>query len=453
VARRKHGASGLDKLQRAWISPPKDRPWTRLFLDVIEGEAWRGLSINARRVHDALTCWFIYNQQQENGEIRLSYRQLESSGVARKSVAQAIRELQDAGFISTARADHANGHEVLTLGPDHETRPILYRLHVYDKAKSDGLLKTAARPFAFVTIEVMESREWRGLSINARRIVERLLIANRRLCYEKNGALRVSFAELAKHDVGWRFITGAIKELVKTGLLAVRKGKRRGLKSPSCFYRLTFLGTVENPATWKPSEPGVTAPKRQQKGKSMRTKTFFPPPKGDTELPPKGDTAESRFPPPKGDTANGDSPLPKGDTFILSCLGTAETAAIPSFSCSDLPEPEKERARVFGPKLDRQKWRDTKLSHFASEAEDEEIVAELRAAVSSSDNPRLVEMVLTSICNDHLPFAHPAGGLLNPDTLGIVPVLARVMARSAAARAAKEPQSIVPRAAQNEGAF
>ena len=29
-----------------WITPPKDRPWARLFINVLEHEAWRGLSVN-----------------------------------------------------------------------------------------------------------------------------------------------------------------------------------------------------------------------------------------------------------------------------------------------------------------------------------------------------------------------------------------------------------------------
>ena len=63
-----------------------------------------------------------------------------------------------------------------------DTRPLLYRLCMYDKAEADGFQETAKRLFAFVPLDVMESQEWFTLSINARRILEHLLIVNIGLC-------------------------------------------------------------------------------------------------------------------------------------------------------------------------------------------------------------------------------------------------------------------------------
>ena len=154
VRRRKH----LNKLQLEWINPPKDRPWAKHFIDVLEHEAWRGLSVNARKIHDALTCWYVHNHQQGNGEIKILYRQLEAVGVTRNHVARAVRELEDVGFIAIKRGEHAPGRQVLNA-KRNDTRPLLYRLYVYDKAESDGFQKTASRLFAFVPTDIMESPE------------------------------------------------------------------------------------------------------------------------------------------------------------------------------------------------------------------------------------------------------------------------------------------------------
>ena len=81
--RRKHGATGLSKFQLKWINLPKRNPWARLFIDVLDGEAWRGLSVNARRVLDALICQHFRYYQKENGNIQISYRQFQNAGVIR----------------------------------------------------------------------------------------------------------------------------------------------------------------------------------------------------------------------------------------------------------------------------------------------------------------------------------------------------------------------------------
>ena len=326
VRKRKH----LDKLQLQWINPPKDRPWARLFIDVLEHEAWRGLSINARRIHDALTCWYVHNHQKENGEIKISHPQFEAVGAARNGISIAIRELTEAAFITTKRTEHAPGSRVLILG-EGDTRPILYRLCVYDEAEADGIRKTAKRLFAFVPLDVMESREWFTLSINARRILEHLLVVNIGLCSEHNGQLRVSFRDFAKQGVGMRFIADAIQELVAAGLLAVKPGKSTGLKNPPNFYRLTFLGTIDGPATWRPQPTEAAAlSNRKRKAKPMPEKIFSPPPKGDAAPPPKGDAGKANFPPPKSDAVEANSPPPKGDAFIIFLAGNAEDSLPPS---------------------------------------------------------------------------------------------------------------------------
>ena len=347
VRRRKH----LNKLQLQWINPPQDRPWAKFNIDVLEHQAWKNLSVNARRIHDVLTCLYIHNCQQGNGEIKISFQQFEASGIARNLIASAIHELDDAGFITTKRGDHAPGRNVLNP-KQNDTRPLLYRLCVYDKAESDGIQKTARRHFAFVTTETMESREWRKMSINARRIMECLLIANKNLCYEKNGELRVSVREFEQHGVNRRFVSGAIKELVAAELLAVKPGKHRGLKSPPNFYRLTFLGTIDGPATWKPAERPAeigAEPKNQKRSAKPMPKRSFPAPRMYDSTAPKLYDSGSDLLPPKCTTADGNLLPPKCTTFMISSSGMAEMAPL---NGQTAPAPEISELTllwVFGP--------------------------------------------------------------------------------------------------------
>ena len=160
-----------------------------MFVDVIQGEAWRGLSVNARRVHDALTCQHFRYDQRDNGDLQISYRGFARAGVTERKLAPAIRELVAAGFIATRQGLPPNG----IMRP-----PTLYGLAVYAMA---GIVKAASRPFVFVPVEVMESPEWCALSINARRIMDRLLIENFRHRAEENGTLQVSFRQFAECGV------------------------------------------------------------------------------------------------------------------------------------------------------------------------------------------------------------------------------------------------------------
>ena len=154
----------------------------------MDGESWRGLSVNARRVLDAIVAHHFRYWQQSNGELQISYRGFERGGVTRRLIGSAIQELQAAGLIETKAGSPTND----TLRP-----PTLYALPTYRETKG--------RRFVWVPLEVMESPAWCGLSINARRILDRLLVENARRVLEaiiahhfrylqqSNGELQISY--------------------------------------------------------------------------------------------------------------------------------------------------------------------------------------------------------------------------------------------------------------------
>jgi hypothetical protein len=100
----------------------------------------------------------------------------------------------------------------------------------------------------------MTSPEWRDLSINARRAMDRLLIEHVYCRSEANGKLRVSYGQFMDHGIcGPRHVGRALDELTAAGLVEITKGTRTGKFEGPNQYRITFHGTLEDPATWQPS--------------------------------------------------------------------------------------------------------------------------------------------------------------------------------------------------------
>jgi hypothetical protein len=104
-------------------------------------------------------------------------------------------------------------------------RPLLYGLPMYFAAATGGIVNAGSRRFVCVPLDILESDEWRGISINARRMMDRLLIENARHMAEKNGALRVSFLQFEGYGIGRQYIAPAGAELAAVGLIAIARGK------------------------------------------------------------------------------------------------------------------------------------------------------------------------------------------------------------------------------------
>ena len=104
-------------------------------------------------------------------------------------------------------------------------------------------------PWAFIGLEVLESNAWQSLSINARRVIDRLVCEHFRHNRLENGNLRVSARQFHVWGVTKDCLTPAIRELEERGLIEVSPGEATGALRPPLLYRLTFYGTLEMPAT------------------------------------------------------------------------------------------------------------------------------------------------------------------------------------------------------------
>jgi hypothetical protein len=338
-ARRKESLRrDLNKMQRQWIEPPKPVPsrkntevakahayapaepkrrWVRLFLDTLEHPAYRGLSINARRILDRLTIELHRCGGIENGALRVSHADFVAFGVTRQYIGGASDELETAGLIWSTREPQK--HPLLPSGR-------LYGLTAYKPEHR----KDQSGAFAWVYLDVLESKAWRDLSLGARRVLDRLLIENARHWYRENGRLRVSMRQLAGPGKGQKHVIKAIRELEKAGLLAVARDRPRGKFAPANLYRLRFVGTVDGPPDWHPAA-GEKTESRPQKDSTARPQKDSTRGNGDASAP-SGEPAKR---------------LSKRIASITSSLGPGERLAPPP----PVPCPEPSQAPPSGPNM------------------------------------------------------------------------------------------------------
>ncbi len=115
-------------------------------------------------------------------------------------------------------------------------------------------LPPKGQPWAWLTAELVNSPAWRRRSINARRLIDFLLIEHCNHAGRENGRLLATHEQLRAYGMTAESIRRAIEECERLGLIGHQRGGRwAGTNRPSRF-RLTFYADAEgNPATddWK----------------------------------------------------------------------------------------------------------------------------------------------------------------------------------------------------------
>lgn len=297
----------------------------------MKSEARARLSVNARRALDALICQHFRSEQADNGALQVSHKAFEKAGVHHTLVTKALAELEASGLARVSGK--------ATLCNPWMKAPALYELPTY--RPPEGFQAAAKRRFVWIPVEVMESRAWRALSINARRVMDRLLLES--FCHMgvDNGKLRVSVRQFAECGVAMRFAKGAIAELESAGLIAVTKGVARGSLVPPNLYRITFHGTLEDDATW-------TAEKPQQKASAMSEEKFFSHPQKVKRGRPQKVKRETSIHTPKRYSGKAKITPPKGEASIIYSDDREErdcSEGILAFPSSNTPlDPKTARA-------------------------------------------------------------------------------------------------------------
>jgi hypothetical protein len=124
----------------------------------------------------------------------------------------------------------------------------------------------ANQPWGWFSFELLESAAMRSLSVNGRRVLDRIQLEHMAHAGLENGRLKVTWDDFVKFGVGRRFIGGALAEVIVAGIVAItqpgRKAWGRDRGDPT-QYRLTYLPVAEPGDFWPPTNEwkSFSAPK------------------------------------------------------------------------------------------------------------------------------------------------------------------------------------------------
>lgn len=92
-------------------SPPQGEPWFWITRELVSSSAWRALSHNGRRLIDRILVEHMDQGGVENGNLVVTYNDLEAWGIRRNSIAPAIAEAVVLGLldIEPGRPSHISG--------------------------------------------------------------------------------------------------------------------------------------------------------------------------------------------------------------------------------------------------------------------------------------------------------------------------------------------------------
>jgi hypothetical protein len=117
--------------------PPAGEPWTWLTRELLSSEAWRSLSINARRFIDFLLIEHMNHAGTENGRLMATYAQLESHGLHPNKIKPAIDDCEQRGLVECQRGGMRVATTYrLTWLPDRDGTPASNNWKIFKTQKS-----------------------------------------------------------------------------------------------------------------------------------------------------------------------------------------------------------------------------------------------------------------------------------------------------------------------------
>jgi hypothetical protein len=116
----------------------------------------------------------------------------------------------------------------------------------------------STEPFVMLPRDLLQSASWRSLSIHARRLIDFLMLEHLRHGGRQNGYLIAPRRHLAAFGIHVHFISTAIAEAERIGIVDCIRGQGR---APS-RYTLTWLPRANGE---EPTNAGVTATSRPRK--------------------------------------------------------------------------------------------------------------------------------------------------------------------------------------------
>jgi predicted MarR family transcription regulator len=117
--------------------------------------------------------------------------------------------------------------------------------------------KAGTEPFVMLPRSLLQSDAWRAAGINTRRFIDFLLLEHMGHGGKANGKLKATDRQLQSFGIGTHYVTGAIKEAEKLGLVDCHRGGMR----VATTYTVTWLPTHDGTAAsnrWREQGPKVT---------------------------------------------------------------------------------------------------------------------------------------------------------------------------------------------------
>jgi hypothetical protein len=120
------------------------------------------------------------------------------------------------------------------------------------------------KPWIWLTRDMLKSPQWQGLSINARRLIDFLMIEHMSHGGQENGFLLAPRDQLVAFGIGYRLITPAIREAKASGVIAVKHGIGRRASTFALAWlpvaghegeRQGFTKVSDKPRSRSPSYP------------------------------------------------------------------------------------------------------------------------------------------------------------------------------------------------------
>lgn len=107
--------------------------------------------------------------------------------------------------------------------------------------------------FVWFTRQIMRSSAFRAMSLNARKLVDRVLIEHMDHGGAQNGELIVTYADLVDWGIRRNSIPPAIAEVVALGILEHRPGRASHIagKGHPQVFRISWLPTGDEPPSTK----------------------------------------------------------------------------------------------------------------------------------------------------------------------------------------------------------
>ena len=110
----------------------------------------------------------------------------------------------------------------------------------YDPTKVAEIRK--GMPFVMHSRELLASDAWTSLGINARRLINLLEIEHMNHAGRQNGYLIATYKQLERLGMNRKYISHAIQELEKKGLIIVEhRGRSKQNESYANLFTLTYL--------------------------------------------------------------------------------------------------------------------------------------------------------------------------------------------------------------------